>query len=438
MTGPSLAAVQSGSWSSFRAPRPLLAATLGVALGFGHPLLAAQAPGDTLRIADAIALARDGSPMLAAARSAAVAAESRIAPAGTLPDPVLTLGLMNRPLDGFGAEEPMTMNQVQLNQELPWPGTLGAMRRAAESRALAERHAVTEAEVTLLSTLLERYFALAATDRILAILERNRDLLRDYFAVTRSRYEVGEAPQQDVLQAQVAVAGMTEEIVALGQQRLAGAARLNALLGRAATAPVAALELPTLGEAPAPVDSLMAMARVARPALQAAEARRRAAEAAVEAAGRERYPDLMLGVAWNQRPAHDDMASLMLGVRLPVRPGSRQQPRLREMEAMAAEADAAALDLANGTWADLVEARAAVERARALGGLYATAILPQANAAVEAALSAYRVGEVDYSTLIESQMTVNRYEIALVRITAEYHQARARIDALLGRAGGDR
>ena len=33
---------------------------------------------------------------------------------------------------------------------------------------------------------------------------------------------------------------------------------------------------------------------------------------------------------------------------------------------------------------------------------------------------------------------VNRYEIALVRITAEYHQAMARIDALLGRAGGDR
>ena len=103
-----------------------------------------------------------------------------------------------------------------------------------------------------------------------------------------------------------------------------------------------------------------------------------------------------------------------------------------------AEADAAAFDLANSTWAELVEARAEVERARALGGLYATAILPQANTAVEAALSAYRVGEVDYSTLIESQMTVNRYEIALVRITAEYHQAMARIDALLGRAGGDR
>lgn len=438
MTGPSFAAVPRGIWSSFRAPRPLIAVTLGAALGLGHTVLAAQAPGDTLRIADAIALARDGSPMLAAARSAAVAAESRVAPAGALPDPVLTLGLMNRQLDGFGVDEAMTMNQVQLSQELPWPGTLGAMRRAAESRALAERHAVTEAEVTLLSTLLERYFALAATDRILAILERNRDLLRDYFAVTRSRYEVGEAPQQDVLRAQVAVAGMTEEIVALGQQRLAGAARLNALLGRAATAPVAALELPGLGPAVAPVDSLMARARVVRPALQAADARRRAAEAAVEAAGRERYPDLMLGVAWNQRPAHDDMASLMLGVRLPVRPGSRQQPRLREMEAMAAEADAAALDLANGTWADLVEARAAVERARALGALYATAILPQANATVEAALSAYRVGEVDYSTLIESQMTVTRYEIALVRITAEYNQATARIDALLGRSGGDR
>lgn len=103
---------------------------------------------------------------------------------------------------------------------------------------------------------------------------------------------------------------------------------------------------------------------------------------------------------------------------------------------MAAGANAAAQDLTNQTWAALVEARAAAERARALGTLYVTAILPQAAAAVEAALSGYRVGEVDYSTLVESQMTVNRYEIALVRITAEYHQAVARIDALTGRIGG--
>lgn len=421
-----------------RAPRPATVVALVATLGVSLPALAAQQPADTLRIAEAIAIARRDSPFLLATRSGAVAAAERVGPAGALPDPVLSFGLMNRPINGFGTDEPMTMNQVQLSQDLPWPGTLGAMRREAASRAEAQSHAAAEVEAALLAEVLDRYFTLAATDRTLVILERNRDLLRDFFAVTTSRYEVGEAPQQDLLQAQVAVATMTEEIIALAEERRANAARLNALLGRGAEETVPALELPPLGETPASIDSLIVIAGEHRPAIRAAGARRRAAAAGIEVARRERYPELMLGAAWSQRPAYDDMASLMVGIRLPVRPGSRQQPRVREMEAMAAEADAAALDLANRTWADLVEARAAVERARALGLLYTSAILPQATAAVEAALAAYRVGQVDYSTLVESQMTVNRYEIALVQITAEYHQALTRIDALLGRLGGER
>lgn len=419
------------------APRRVIALVLSVTLGAGSAPIAAQAYSDTLRIADAIATARRDNPSLSAARSGAAAAAQRVASAGSLPDPVLSLGLMNRPINGFGTDEPMTMNQVQLSQDIPWPGTRGAMRREAASWALAEVHDAAEVEAMLLAGVLERYFTIAATDRTLVILERNRDLLRDFFAVTTSRYEVGEAPQQDVLQAQVAVAMMTEEIIALGQQRRADAARLNALLGRNADAPIPGMELPSLGVELPSVDSLMTDAMAGRPALRAAEARSHAATAGIDVARRERFPELMLGAAWNQRPAFDDMASLMVGVRLPVRPGSRQQPRLREREAMAAGANAAAQDLTNQTWAALVEARAAAERARALGTLYVTAILPQAAAAVEAALSGYRVGEVDYSTLVESQMTVNRYEIALVRITAEYHQAIARVDALLGRIGGE-
>ena len=57
---------------------------------------------------------------------------------------------------------------------------------------------------------------------------------------------------------------------------------------------------------------------------------------------------------------------------------------------------------------------------------------------MESALSAYRVGQVDYMTLVENEMTVNRYEIESVRLAAQYHQAVARIDALLGPAGGAR
>lgn len=98
---------------------------------------------------------------------------------------------------------------------------------------------------------------------------------------------------------------------------------------------------------------------------------------------------------------------------------------------MQASEEAMELDLYNETFARLAELRADAERARNLSHLYATAVLPQARAAVDAALSAYRVGSVDYMTLVESEMTVNRYEVESVRLAAQFRQAIAEIEALV-------
>jgi outer membrane protein TolC len=179
----------------------------------------------------------------------------------------------------------------------------------------------------------------------------------------------------------------------------------------------------------------MARAAEHRPALQAAYERARAAEAGYRAARRELYPDLMVSLAYLQRPAFDDMATVMFGFSIPLWAGARQLSMRREMAAMQASEEAMARDLYNETYAELTEMRAEAERARQLGDLYASSVLPQARAAVEAALSAYRVGRVNYMTLVESEMTVNRYEIEQVRLAARYQQAVAQIEALLGREG---
>jgi len=414
----------------------LLAAAGG--LVWGRAPVAAQTPADTLRLADVVALTRDANPMIAAARLRADVAAERIAPAGALPDPQLSFGLMNRPLWGFGTDQPMTMNQVQLAQRLPWPGKLGFGQERAEHLARASALDAVDAEVRLVSRAKTAYHQLAYMDRAIAIMERTRDLLRDFFQVSQQMYAVGEGLQQDVLQAQVAVARMTEDLVVMQQNRVATAARLNALMGRGAADTVGVLESPEPGPALPAVDSLMARAAAARPALQAAYERVQAADAGYRAARRQLYPDFMVSVAWGQRPQFDDMATLMVGITLPIWAGARQLPMRREMEAMRASEDAMARDLYNETFAELTEARADADRARQLANLYETSILPQARAAVEAALSAYRVGRVNYMTLVESEMTVNRYEIELVRLGAQYQQAAARIEALLGGEGDDR
>jgi outer membrane protein TolC len=55
---------------------------------------------------------------------------------------------------------------------------------------------------------------------------------------------------------------------------------------------------------------------------------------------------------------------------------------------------------------------------------------------VESARGAYRVGRVEATTLLESRMAVNRYEIERLRLAAEYRQALAEIEALTRTASG--
>ncbi len=407
-----------------------LAAAIAVTVWPGRA--AAQA-ADTLTVREAVAVALEANPMLRAARLRAAAAAERVPQAGALPDPVLELGVANRMVNDFGsAMEPMTMNEVRVTQMIPWPGVRGFARERAAHLADAERLEAADAEAMLAARVSMTYYELAYMDRALNIMESTRQLLREFVDVTGTMYQVGTGLQQDVLQAQVGVARMTEDITVMAQRRTAMAARLNALLGRPATDRVGALALPAPETLPPDVDSLMQLAAARRPALRAAQAREAAAAAGYRAARRELYPDFMVSAGYGQRPEFPDMATVMVGLRLPLWAGSRQLPMRREMAAMHAMSAAEALDLRNETYASLVEWRSEAVRSSNLARLYATAVVPQARASVAAALAAYRVGRVDYMTLVDNQMTVNRYEIEAVRLQSEYHRAVAEIEALIG------
>jgi outer membrane protein, heavy metal efflux system len=398
-------------------------------------LLAQGGGGDTLRLADALRLAQAANPMLQASRAAAAAAAARIGPAGALPDPQLQFGLMNRMASAFGSTmDPMTMNQVQLMQMVPWPGKLGAVRAAARHTAAAAGADAEGQALTLAAQVRMAYYDVAYMDRSLEVMGRTLGLLRDFREVTTTMYAVGSSVQQDVLRAQVEVARMTEEIARMGQDRIAAAARLNALLGRSATSPIGTLELPELPAADLPeADTLIAWALTSRPALQAGTERVAAAEASLRAARRELIPDLQLGVAYQARPAFPNMVSVMVGLNLPLFAGARQLALRREAGAMRDMAQAELANLRNETIAQIIETRARAARDRNLGRLYRTSILPQARAAVDASLAGYRVGRVTFMQLVDNQMTVNRYDIETYQLMADYRQAAGELEALVGR-----
>ncbi|UCD23894.1 MAG: TolC family protein [Gemmatimonadota bacterium] len=407
-------------------------AVIGLAAIAGPRPLIAQVEHDTLRLESAITMAQEVNPALRANILSADAASERVSRVGALPDPMVMFGLMNWSISDFSPSEPMSMNAIQLSQRFPWPGKLGFSEERFEHLASAQRLDVAEAELQLVARVKQVYFQVASVDRSIAIMEDTRELLRDFLDIASTKYAVGTAIQQDVLQAQVAVAQMTEDITVMRENRRAMGARLNALLGRAATIPIGPVELPATLDGLQPVDSLVALAVASRPALAAAHMRTRAANAGYRAARRTLYPDLTLTLGYGHRPDFEDLFTVAVGFSIPLWAGSSQLALRREMEALESSADAKATELYNETYARLAELSAQAARARNLSELYSTSVLPQARAAVESALSAYRVGAVEYATLVQNQMTVNRYEIQMVQLAAEYHRAVAEINALTG------
>jgi outer membrane protein TolC len=408
----------------------LLAAGLTAAL----LLLPASAQAqDSLSLHAILAALEAGTPRVAAARAAARAATERIAPARRPPDPELQFGLMNRELPGFGLSDPLGMNQIQLMQMIPIAGKLGLAADVERARAAAATAQADEVRWEERSRATMAFYEIYAADRSIQIMRESQRLLRDLVRTTETMYAVGDARQADVLRAQVELARMTEDLVRMEAMRTGAAARLNAVLDRSALTPIGpAAEPAGVTELP-PTDSLVKLALTRRPMLQAGGETLRAAGLSARLAGRELWPDLEVGLQYGWRGMEDGtmhMASLMLGVRLPLWAGSRQQAMRREAEAMREMASADLRAMEAETRGRVGELAASIARARRLRRLYTGTILPQARLTAAAALTAYRVGGVDFMTLLDAQMNVNQYRQAAVNAAAELGQAVAELEML--------
>lgn len=402
-------------------------------------VLHAQTPeptSGTLRLAEVYRALDTANPRIAAAGALAAAVEARISPLRRPPDPQLQFGLMNRSLPGFALSDPLGMNQVQLMQMIPFPGKLGLAGRVASERAEAERARARDVAWDTRARAAMAFYELYRMDQSVRVAAQTLRVLRDFGKTAETMYAVGEGLQTDVLRAQVEIARMSEDIIRMQTERIAAAARLNALLAKPASAELGPPARPAFPETLPPLDSLVAEAERRRPMVLAAQAEVRAADAGVRSARREIWPDFQLGIQYGQRPMEggtDHMVSLMLGMNVPIFAGSRQLAMRREAAAMRqmAQADLAAMQA--DTRGRVAEVYAGVERARRLGDLYRRTILLQARTTVAAALSAYRVGKVDFMTVVDGQMTANRYHQDLFTLEAERGQALAELEMLLGR-----
>lgn len=406
----------------------------GAALAQGP---ARDAPQARLTLEEVLALARERNPRLAAARSMVEATAARESWAGLLPDLVLQVGVMNFSLPEVAANMPTSMApSIQAMQMLPFPGKLALSGRIAEQSTAVVRAEAEEMWWEVRTQVAMAFYEIYAADRQIEVMRRTLDLLRDFEQVARAMYSAGTGRQSDVLRASVEVARMDADITRMAAMREAMAARLNGLLDRPADTPVPSPVLGPLPEGVPPADTLREWAEAYRPAVTRGRVGVERARSTLALARRELWPDLTVGFQYGQRSGAmgtERMGSAMVGFSVPVF-ASRRQLRMRdEAAAMERAARADLTDLRAEVRARIGELLAELERSRTLVALYRREVLPQARANVESAFSAYRVGLVDFLTLVDAQMTVNRYEGELYALLAEYGQGVAELEMTVGR-----
>ena len=388
-------------------------------------------------LGDLYAQVQHASPKIAAARSLVQAAQARVAGATRPPDPVLQFGFMNYDIATLAPMPTIGMAQLQLMQMLPLGGKLALAGRVAESQASATSARAEDVAWDLRNAAAMAFYDLYVANRGLDLKRETLRILQDIERTAEAMYRVGEGRQADVLRAQVEIAKMAEDTIRMQTMRETMGAKLNALLDRDASTVLGDPAFPRLPESVPSRAWFDSIALAERPMVRAGLDDVHAAESSERLARKEIWPDLQVGVQYAQQGGEmgtQRMGSLMLGASIPIFARDRQLKMRDESAAMRKMAQADLAAMRAETRGKIGEAYANLIAARNLAQLYRTTVLPQSEATAASALSAYRVGRVDFMTLLDDRMTVNKYHEELYTLEADQGKAWAELEMLVGRA----
>jgi len=160
--------------------------------------------------------------------------------------------------------------------------------------------------------------------RSIAVNVENLALLKNSRESADSRFRVGKAPAQEVIQMDVEIGRQQERRVILERMRKVAIARINTLMNLAPDSPLPPPpEQLSLGGPLLPVQDLRALALAQRPDIQALNYRLVADQASLSLAQREFYPDFEVLGAYDTIMGNGPMRDLapQVGVRmnLPIR-----------------------------------------------------------------------------------------------------------------------
>lgn len=386
------------------------------------------APGDVKELPgasvdDLLTRVRNFNPELAAAALDREAVVAKIYPAGALDDPMLNLS----------RDQGFRQTLLTVSQDFPLWGKRELRRDVARANATAARGREGGVANDLQEQVKMVFAQYYQAEQSIAVTRGIQVVLRDVSASTRARYAQGVGTQSDAIRADLEQTRIDPVISGLQRDREAAKAKLNALIGRPADAPLAAPKV--LRRVPSAsaltFAALMARARETNSTLATARAEIAATEGERALVDKSWYPDVTVTAGVTDLPDMSPRATVGIGLKVPLQWGVREE-QAREATAKkgAAQLRLEAATLKIGS--ELQSALADLTRTQHDEDVHEHALMPQSETAYRSVLASYQQGKSDLAPVLEAARQRLQIGIDLLRIRTEAQTALATIERLIG------
>jgi cobalt-zinc-cadmium efflux system outer membrane protein len=394
-------------------------------------ILPAMADEQPLLLEKALAQALGSNPEIGASQARADAEHSAIRSQYWLDDP--RLGLMHESNMNLMEQQMGPMTIWSVSQEVKFPAKYFLLGSAQKSRALGSDEMADAKKLEVRQKVITGYYNLFTTDRIIALLQAQRETLREVARAAESRHATGAVPQQDEMKAHVEQTKIENELILAQEERDSMEATLNAALdqdaNRRITLPTQEIVTPKLTH---PLEDIPKLAhssanQVKRDQFMLDEASSRKALAYLSYA-----PDFMLSYRRAFVNAPDNAYSASVEISIPLWFFAKQSSEVAQASAKQIEAEKTLEKTMRDLHADIRSLTVKVSSREKLLQIYQTALIPQATSTMNSSRGAYQAGRTNFLELLDSERSLYETRIAYYRNLAQYVEALARLEVVAG------
>ena len=381
-------------------------------------------PARTLSIDEALAIAEESSPLLKQALAQIEGAQGRIEAAKAYANPsVEFLAGHQAALDVPTPGAPGLLQHYSVSQPIEIPRERKARLRVAESEMAAGKYQMSGIRLQVIASVKRAFYDVIQRKEQLANAEQNLALVEDLRRRVGVEVNVGEKGKLELTRAEAELSRARAVMKTAEVELAAARAVLKAVIGLPGTETLEAQGTLTQQVALAPLDDLRHAVLANHPALSQARARTAQARAMVDDERARRIPVPHLYGEYEHQP---DLSFFRVGVNVDIPLWNRRRGEIREAAANVTQSTAAGRQQELELVAALERAYSQYEISNDQVESLQAGSLREAEAAVEAARSAYRFGERGIVEVLDAQRVLQGVRTDL--LDARYARQSALID----------